>query len=363
MPGNTLTDVQIFNAALMRLGETKFVTAVDGSDTSKHGLIAGSEYYRTRDEELRLHVWKFAVKRTALVQSKADASASWTSGSAALALTGITLITFTANAALVAASDLQSRTLLSPSITPTPSWIGKTISGTGIPPGTIVEGVNWIDKSVRLSKRVTATGTGVTFTLSPVRVGWRVSTGFAPGGSLPVEPSGIPSGTIVIDVAGNTITMSNLATASGSGAICLQKENTIGHWYVYNEPADTLRDSEVYVLYPTSSFLWPFSALNRSCVPSQHEGDYIYTSLMPDLTYVAYVSQVTDPALFDVLFTDALIARLAAKIALPITGGEKLNDRFSSEYMGLLARAQMANLAEMEMIEEGNPWWTDRGRD
>ena len=361
MPGNTLTDIQIFNAALTRLGETHLVTAVDGSDTSKLGLIAGSEYYRTRDEELRLHTWKFAVKRSKLVQALVSASASWGSGSATLTLTGVDLITFTANAALVAASDIQSRTLLSPSIPPTPAWVGKTISGTGIPAGTIVEGVNWIDKKVRLSKRVTATGTAVTFTLSPVRVGWVVSTGFAAGGTVPEAPAGIPSGTIIIDVAGNTLTMSNLSTAAGSTSVALQKDNSIGYWYTYNEPADALRDSAVYVLYPTNTFMWPFSNLSKICVPSQHEGDYIYTSLEPNSTYVAYVSQVTDPSIFDVLFTDALIARLAAKIALPVTGGDKLNSLYSSEYMGLLARAQIANLAEMEMVEEGNSWWTDRG--
>ena len=64
---NTLTDIQIFNAALMRIGESKPVTAVDGTDTSKYGVIAGFEYARTRDEELRAHVWKFAVKRLVII--------------------------------------------------------------------------------------------------------------------------------------------------------------------------------------------------------------------------------------------------------------------------------------------------------
>ena len=50
---NTLTDIQIFNAALRRLGESKGVSAVDGSDPSYHGTLAGDIYYATRDEELR----------------------------------------------------------------------------------------------------------------------------------------------------------------------------------------------------------------------------------------------------------------------------------------------------------------------
>jgi hypothetical protein len=360
MSGNTRSDLQLFNAALLRLGETKLVTAVDGSDTSKFGAIAGSEYYQTRDEELRAHTWKFAVKRQKLVSAYADASGSWGSASATLTLTGITLITFTATAALVAASDLQSRTLSAASLTPTPAWVGKSISGTGIPAGTIVEGVDWIAKTVRLSKKVTASGAGVTFVLSPVRVGWLVTTGLAAGGNQPAVPAGIPSGTFVIAVVGNTITMSELSTAAGSASVCLQADNKVGAWYVYNAPADALRDTQVYVLMPTCSFLWPFGDVEKSSVPSKHEGAVVYTNLDPDNAYIAYIAQITDAALFDSLFADALVCRLASKIALYVTGGDKLMDRFASEYMALLNRAQTYNLAEMDIVEEGNPFWTDR---
>ena len=66
MAGNTLTDIQIFNRALLRMGESvdNFVTAVDGSDTSKYGVAAGYEYYATRNEEIRAHKWLFARRWT-----------------------------------------------------------------------------------------------------------------------------------------------------------------------------------------------------------------------------------------------------------------------------------------------------------
>jgi hypothetical protein len=62
------TDVQIFNKALHRLGEfLSDVVAVDGTDTSKYGLIAGSEYQATRNEVLKGHSWVFAMQRALLV--------------------------------------------------------------------------------------------------------------------------------------------------------------------------------------------------------------------------------------------------------------------------------------------------------
>jgi hypothetical protein len=363
MSGNVLTDLQIFNAVLLRLGETKPVTAVDGSDTTKFGVIAGSEYYRTRDEELRAHVWKFAVKRQKLTPAYILGTATWGSGATSLTVaSGVTLVTFTANAALVPTSDLQSRTLLSASITPLPSWVGKSISGTGIPAGTVIEGVDSILNTVRLSKKVTASGTGVTFVLSPIKVGWAVTSGLAPGGATPQYPSGIADETFITAVNGNTLTLSKATTAAGTAmSVCFQPINALGSWYIYNSPADALRDTEVYVLLPNCISLWPFRGLISNNYPSRHEGGYIYTNLDPAQgAYGAYIAQVTDPALFDPLFADAFAMRLATKIALYVTGGDKLTDRFAQEYSGLIERARRYNLMEIDIEEEGSPFWTDR---
>jgi hypothetical protein len=68
----SLTDVQIFNKAIARIGENYSpVIAVDGSDTSKYGTLAGLEYYSTRNEELRSNNWVFATRRLPLVLSSA----------------------------------------------------------------------------------------------------------------------------------------------------------------------------------------------------------------------------------------------------------------------------------------------------
>ena len=363
MSGNTLTDIQIFNAALLRLGETKGVTAVDGADTSKYGTIAGSEYFRTRDEELRSHVWKFAVRRAPLLQSFVAAVATWSGITTAMTVAGVTTIVFTANLTLNAASDLISRTLTNLSVTPLPSWVGQSVSGTGIPAGTVIRSVDYIAKTATLSKQITIAGTAISLTLSPIQVGWLVNSGYVPGNVIPAPPAGVVAGTFIIAVAGNNLTLSTPTTAGGTSIpVAFQPQNAVGYWYMYNEPADLLRDTDVYVILPDFVYIWPFKTIHSSSFPSKHEGNYIYTDLDPGNgnPYVAYIAQVTDPSLFDSLFTDALVARLASKIALYVSGGVALTSQFLGEYQGLVSRAQTYNLAEMDMEPDGDPWWTDR---
>lgn len=66
----SLSDIQIVNKALVRTGQPyDQVTAVDGTDTSKWGQWAALEFQSTRNEELRMNEWGFAIKRAALVQN------------------------------------------------------------------------------------------------------------------------------------------------------------------------------------------------------------------------------------------------------------------------------------------------------
>ena len=372
MAGNTLTDIQIFNRALLRMGESvdNFVTAVDGSDTSKYGVAAGYEYYATRNEEIRAHKWLFAVKRVALTQAFLNSVGSWTSPNASMTLAGVTIVTFTANSALVVASDLQSRTLLSVSIPPSASWIGQNISGTGIAPDTVIRGINYLNNSVVLSRPVTATNTGTTFYLTPLRVGWMVTSALAPGNTLPTYPAGIPTGTIItaIAVSGSTVTLTlNLpTTASGSSvSICLQAQNNVGYWYMYQKPADALRDDYIYVLLPDFVYIWPFSVIHQDFFPSQVEGQYIYTDLDPNNgnPYCAYLAEITDPSLLDQLFVEALVAKLVCKICFYGTGGDKLYAECDMIYRQKIDEAKALNLLEMESDIEGNVWWTSRSQD
>jgi hypothetical protein len=66
----SLTDVMIVNKALSRIGQPyDVVTSVDGTGTgnAKWEAWAALEYQSTRNEELRMNEWGFAVKRAVLV--------------------------------------------------------------------------------------------------------------------------------------------------------------------------------------------------------------------------------------------------------------------------------------------------------
>ena len=379
MAGNTLSDVQIFNNALLRLGISSdyFVNAVDGSDTSQsgspsqYGLFAGYEYFKTRNEELRAHAWHFAYKRQQLFLAYLNAVASWSGSALSLTLAGVSIVSFTANAALVANSDLQSRTLTLTSTTPpSPSWVGQNISGPGIPVDTVVRGINTQGSSflVILSREVTSNESGATYYLTPLRVGWMVTSALTPGNVIPSYPTGLQSGTIItaISVSGSTVTLAlNLPTtqAGSSVSICLQAQNLIGYWYMYQKPADALRDDYIYVLLPDFVYIWPFSVIHQDFFPSKTEGQYIYTDLDPNNgnPYVGYLAEITDTTLFDPLFTDAFIMRLASKMVFFSTGGDKLKQQFEQEYAILISRAQGYNLIEKDSDIDGNVWWVDRG--
>ena len=375
MAGNVLSDLRIFNNALYRLGETYQVTAIDGTDTSKYGLFAGAQYYATRDEEIRAHIWKFAIKRTALSQAYQTGLATWAGSAYTMAVTGITITQFLGNfvsAANAALSDIQARTITLPGpVTPNSSWIGQNISGTGIAPDTYVRTVNILNNTIELTRPVLAAGYGtsnVTLSLIPLRVGWLVTSALTPGNTQPSYVAGIPTGTYITNIeAANsttvTVTLSTATTGAGSGvAMCFQAQNNVGYWYMYNEPADAIRDTDVYVILPSFVYLWPWKVVHQDSFPSRHEGQYIYTDLDPNNgnPYVAYISEVTDYTLYDQLFADALTMRLASKLCMYVTGGEQFKMLIDQEYQNLITRAQIYNLAEMDMDMEGNTWWTDR---
>jgi hypothetical protein len=280
----------------------------------------------------------------------------------------VSIVNFTADLALVATSDIQSRTLKNCSITPNPAWIGQNISGTGIASGTVVQGIDYVAGTIRLSKQVTATAATQGVSLCPILNGWLITTGLNSGNFTPTFPPGIPSTCFISNVVSSgttvTITLSNVTTLAGSAIpIVLQPLNAVGTWYMYCEPADSIRDTDLYVVLPNFVYLWPFKVVHQQSFPSRREGGYVFTDLDPGSgnVYAAYIAQVTDPSLYDSLFVDALICMLASKMALPVTQGKQLKDDFLTEYMARIARAQTYNLAEMDIEPDGDPFWVDRG--
>jgi hypothetical protein len=65
------------------------------------------------------------------------------------------------------------------------------------------------------------------------------------------------------------------------------------------------------------------------------EGDQLTTH--SDVADIRYIRRVVDCNLFDALFVEALVLKLAAKLALPLTGNSKLAGQLVEEYEKLTA--------------------------
>ena len=73
----SLTDTQIQNLALIKLGEE--VATVPAS--LKYANLMSAIYELTRQEELRSYMWQFAKRRVQVVQAQVTTNAIWTAGS------------------------------------------------------------------------------------------------------------------------------------------------------------------------------------------------------------------------------------------------------------------------------------------
>jgi hypothetical protein len=77
---------------------------------------------------------------------------------------------------------------------------------------------------------------------------------------------------------------------------------------------------------------------------------------------IQYVREIEDPNLFDSLFTEAVAAKLAYKMCLPITNDKSLRDRMVVEYDKAIANAEEANEIESEPPTGNNIAWESEGR-
>ncbi len=282
-----LTDVQIANEALKRLGLSNgFVTAVDGSDTSKNGKLIYPTFQRTRDAELRSNDWAQVRKR------------------AELTLAQVTL----QNCAWTAGSDIVT----------VPSSAG-------------------------------------------IVVGWVLGAEAIQGNPPAIPPVGIPQGTTVLSIpaGGTTVQMSANATVNGSGQIVFQVDNETGFWFAYILPDDALRLTDVYAVYPASSYLYPYKTIHTLSYPFVCEDGYIYTDIFTNTgTAIAeYIFEPTADAIPSGMdFIDSLILRIASEICVAVTGNLNLKKDIDAEYIATLQRAFGTSKREEANANLGEPW-------
>lgn len=358
-----LSDVQVFNQALLRLGETAYpVTAVDGSDTSKFGKMAYPLYYMTRDEELRSYRWQVAKKRAQLVQAQVVTNSTWVSGN-------------------------QTVTVAS-SVGILPGWIlanvqqqggGSLALPPGIPAGTVVSGI--VDSThITISQAPTANGSGnIYYQVNNLTGYWYAY--IAPSDMLRMDSvyAVFPNFTYLWPFKiQHTIQFSYILEA--------------GYIYTDLDPGNGNPVVE-YVCADNSSILTGTANLAGTIhvtgvagitVTQAMVGDPVVgIGIPPGTTIAAYVSSsafdlsvaasttLTGGTIYVVPqnvpqtpmdFAEALILRLASKMAMAVTHDLNKKKDVFTEYAGVVQRAQGNNNIERVNDEMGTPWWTDRGR-
>jgi len=68
--------------------------------------------------------------------------------------------------------------------------------------------------------------------------------------------------------------------------------------------------------------------------------------------WLLYVRRITDPTMFDAIFSDALAWRLAAEIAMPITGNANLGTAAQNRYTQVIASAGAHSMNEAQEEDE-----------
>jgi len=78
-----------------------------------------------------------------------------------------------------------------------------------------------------------------------------------------------------------------------------------------------------------------------------------------NLLEIEYLHQILDPDEFDPTFTDALVLRIASKIAMIMTKDRMIVQKIESEFSAVMQNAR--NVASQErQVDEHGDWWTDR---
>ena len=85
----------------------------------------------------------------------------------------------------------------------------------------------------------------------------------------------------------------------------------------------------------------------------------VTTTTGPNVLQVQYVAQVIDPSTWDSLFKDALVLRLASKLAMPLVKRADLAQVIQQEFAAIFTLAKTASSQERQ-LDESEPLWTDR---
>ena len=74
---------------------------------------------------------------------------------------------------------------------------------------------------------------------------------------------------------------------------------------------------------------------------------------------VRFIDSIVNPYDFDPMFYDALVLRIASKVALPLARSQSIVGQVQSEFSSIMKEAKRL-ASEERSVDEGEPFWTER---
>jgi hypothetical protein len=120
--------------------------------------------------------------------------------------------------------------------------------------------------------------------------------------------------------------------------------------YSYAYPSDCMRATELFMPGKHLHGMRSPKIIFETAANSDGNGRVILTN-QPQ-AWLLYVRRITDPTMFDAIFSDALAWRLAAEIAMPITGNANLGTAAQNRYTQVIASAGAHSMNEAQEEDE-----------
>lgn len=124
-------------------------------------------------------------------------------------------------------------------------------------------------------------------------------------------------------------------------------DNFSGYDYKYQLPNDCL-----YVQSLIDSYEYQESTEDYLV-----EDGYLYSSVTPLI--IKYTKEVEFPTLFDAIFVEALVLKLAAKLAVPLTGDAQKEQMMLQQYVAVMLQANKASGKERQPKTQPSKMWSE----
>jgi hypothetical protein len=160
--------------------------------------------------------------------------------------------------------------------------------------------------------------------------------------------TGVPNGARIVSILDQTITLDRVATAAGTVEMLMY----LPMLRLLSSGADRFATRQIVDGHILSNAISDLASTRST--PTLHTIVHI-----PNRLEVQYTEQVINPSEFDPLFIDALVLRMAQKMAPPSSTNRSLGRDLAAEFSSIMREAMLASSRET-IIEEPEPLWTDR---